>query len=88
MKLRMRFTNSGLMGAVLFIASILLGGFLYAAMLARLSRGTLSAGIEAEPFTYVVLTTIGAFGFVMMLSGRELVSAEIIENERQNPTAE
>lgn len=82
MKLRMRFTNSGLMGAVLFVASIGASGVLYMTMMSGLARGSFSGGIETKPFSYVVLSTVAALGFVMMLAGRELVGDDQEKLER------
>ena len=81
MKLRMRFTNSGLMGAVLFVGSIGASGVLYMTMMSGLARGNFSGGIETKPFSYVVLSTVAALGFVMTLGGREIVSHDEIEQE-------
>lgn len=86
MKLRMRFTNSGLMGALLFVGSIAASGVLYMTMISGLARGSFSNGIETKPFSYVVLSTVAALGFVMMLAGRELVGDGQGKLERSDPS--
>jgi len=74
MKLRMRFSPTGSLGAIFFIGSVAISGYSYVATMERLTRGQSPVGIQGEPYLYVLLSTIAALGIAMMIGGREIVS--------------
>ncbi|HBS99659.1 MAG TPA: hypothetical protein DEB47_07280 [Citreicella sp.] len=79
----MRFSSTGSLGALFFIGSIAGSGYSYTTMMEGLVRGDLPSGITADPLLYVVLSTIGALGVVMMIGGREIVSQEVHDQEER-----
>ncbi|AWI85170.1 hypothetical protein CEW88_15590 [Alloyangia pacifica] len=87
MKLRSRFSTTGSAGAVFFIGSVALSGYFYVSMMEGVARGRFEPGLATQPMLYVALTTIGALGIAMMLGGREIVSDDVIEQERLEAAA-
>lgn len=81
MKLRIRFTGTGSLGALFFVGATLLSGLAYTDMMRRALSPYSQPWITAQPFLYVVLSTIGALGIAMMLSGREIVSERVAKRE-------
>ena len=79
---KMRFTTIGSIGAVLFIGSVAISGWLYIEMMTAFSRGRLPSGLMSNPMVYLGLTIAFALGFVLMIVGREYVPADIFEKER------
>lgn len=82
MKFQLRFTGTGSLGAIFFVGATLISGLAYTDMMRRALSPHASPSFSSHPLLYVALSTIGALGLAMMLSGRELVSGEIAEMEQ------